>query len=215
MVEPSKPSLASSLPSRHRWCDGNESSCAGAPSRGGGPASRPVRVACAGVGGHLVSLAETLTSAGVDAVLLNGEEVRDVLTHGFAYSFAARVEVPLPQIPRAMGAMEARGWWPVPKIAGLRVACSPRSRPGRATAWMASRPCTGASNNSTSNRESARIRSGELSWVRSRGAGGALPPARGRWVDGQHAHGPNPSRARQTAKIPAWFGVHSVALAVL
>ncbi len=70
--------------------------------------------------GQLAGLAETLKAVGVDAVLLNGDEARPALAHGFALSYLALIEVPRAQLPRALGAMEAAGWRPVPHAAGAR-----------------------------------------------------------------------------------------------
>jgi release factor glutamine methyltransferase len=70
--------------------------------------------------GQLAGLAETLEAAGVDAVLLNGDEARPALAHGFALSYSALIEVPRSQVPRALGAMEAAGWRPVRHATGSR-----------------------------------------------------------------------------------------------
>ena len=64
--------------------------------------------------GRLARLAETLRGAGIEAVLVNGDQVRPALAHGFALSFSALVEVPRSQVPRALAAMESTGWLPVP-----------------------------------------------------------------------------------------------------
>jgi release factor glutamine methyltransferase len=60
--------------------------------------------------GELVELGRKLDEAGVEAVLLNGDEVRPALAHGFAFSFSALIEVPPAQVPRALGTMESAGW---------------------------------------------------------------------------------------------------------
>jgi methylase of polypeptide subunit release factors len=60
--------------------------------------------------GELAGLSGTLEDVGVEAVLLNGDEVRSALAHGFAFSFSAVVELPRGQVPRALGAMESAGW---------------------------------------------------------------------------------------------------------
>jgi release factor glutamine methyltransferase len=60
--------------------------------------------------GELVALARTLEEAGVDAVLLNGDEVRPALAHGFAFAFSAEIEIPSAQVPRALGALESARW---------------------------------------------------------------------------------------------------------
>jgi methylase of polypeptide subunit release factors len=70
--------------------------------------------------GKLARLAETLRGAGIDAVLVNEEQVRPALAHGFALSFSALVEMPRSQVPRALGAMELAGWRPVPGEGGAR-----------------------------------------------------------------------------------------------
>lgn len=62
----------------------------------------------------LARLAETLTGAGIEAVLVNGDQVRPAFAHGFALSFSALLEVPRSQIPRALTVMEQAGWVPVP-----------------------------------------------------------------------------------------------------
>ncbi|OAI38741.1 hypothetical protein AYO39_00760 [Actinobacteria bacterium SCGC AG-212-D09] len=70
--------------------------------------------------GQLAGLAETLKAAGVDAVLLNGDEVRSALAHGFAFAYSAVIEMRRSDVPRALGAMEATGWRPVPHATGTR-----------------------------------------------------------------------------------------------
>jgi HemK-like putative methylase len=70
--------------------------------------------------GKLARLAETLRGAGIEAVLVNGDQVRPALAHRFALSFAALLEVPRSQVPRALAAMESAGWLRVPGKAGAR-----------------------------------------------------------------------------------------------
>jgi release factor glutamine methyltransferase len=70
--------------------------------------------------GQLTGLAETLKAAGVDAVLLNGDEARSALAHGFALAYSAVIEMPRSDVPRALGAMEAAGWRRVPHATGSR-----------------------------------------------------------------------------------------------
>ena len=60
--------------------------------------------------GELVDLARTLEEAGIDAVLLNSDEVRPALAHAFAFSFSAEVEIPSAQVPRALGVLESARW---------------------------------------------------------------------------------------------------------
>jgi len=60
--------------------------------------------------GELAELAKKLEAAGVHAALLNGDEVRPALAHGFAFAFAAEIEVAPDQVPRALGTLESAGW---------------------------------------------------------------------------------------------------------
>ncbi|MGH2843647.1 MAG: methyltransferase, partial [Solirubrobacteraceae bacterium] len=59
---------------------------------------------------ELIQLARTFTMAGVDAVLLNGDDVRPALAQRFAFAFSALIEMPRAQVPRALIAMERNGW---------------------------------------------------------------------------------------------------------
>jgi methylase of polypeptide subunit release factors len=90
--------------------------------------------------GRLGRLAETLRGAGIDAVLLNGHQVRPALTQHLAPSFSALLDVPRCQVPRALGVMESAGWRPVPGKGGgryfrggvtVRLLPRPRLHPGR------------------------------------------------------------------------------------
>jgi len=71
--------------------------------------------------GTLARLAETLRGAGIEAVLVNGDQVRPALAHGFALSFSALLEVPRSQLPRALPVMQSAGWVPVPGEKGPRL----------------------------------------------------------------------------------------------
>ncbi len=59
---------------------------------------------------QLVELAGKLDAAGIEAVLLNGDQVGPALIRAFPDSLAALLSIPDDQVPRALGLMETEGW---------------------------------------------------------------------------------------------------------